>query len=138
MRLGRRGNAYPRNQPSKGGISGVARRGFWEECVDTWGPRVSPGGGCAERRVQHGWPGHQGLVEYVDDRPGPAKKTDISASCLAFARPGPGLRLAWSWCQRRTEWGPTQTRLEVVVSTIALAYRSSTMRSDRLPTSRSG
>lgn len=30
------------------------------------------GGGRAERRVQYGWPGYQGLVEDVDDRPGPA------------------------------------------------------------------
>lgn len=30
MRLDRRGDAYPKNQPSNGGISGVARGGVWE------------------------------------------------------------------------------------------------------------
>lgn len=34
--------------------------------------RVSPRGVCAECGVQHRWPGHQGLMEDVDDRPGSA------------------------------------------------------------------
>ena len=74
--MGRESNAYPRINPLKmgyqellgKGLGSQLRRNGWAE----WGLRVSPGGVRTERRVQHRWPGHQGLVKDVDDRPGPA------------------------------------------------------------------
>lgn len=153
MRLGRLDNAYPKNQPPNGGVPGVARGEVWEPgrllaCPyirrNGWakeGLRVSPGGGCAERRVQHRWPGLQGPVQDVDDRPGPAEKTHISAP-PACPRPGKAraqacmdlvTKVGRDGAPRRQGW-----KRERPLFTVALAHRSSTMRSDRLPTSRSG
>lgn len=70
------------------------------------------------------------------------KHTDTSASCLPPVRPGLGLTLAWTRCPEMVDrdGAPHRQgwRRERPPSTIALAYRSSTTWSDRLPTRRSG
>lgn len=102
---------------------------------------VSPGGRCTKRGVQYSWPGHQGPLENIDDRSGPIitrKRVDISISCLPQARAGVQFSVDhcrnWAGLRLHTneDGGGTCPTHRL------LAHRSSTMWSDRLPTSRSG
>lgn len=125
MRLRGEGNAFPRINPLMAGYQELPGKGFesqgpsWASQTSggmkraDWGQRVSPGGGRAERRVQYGWPGYQGLVEDVDDRPGPTKRNQTSVP-QACPRPGqsPGSGFHGPDSEGGQNWGFMQTGTE--------------------------